>query len=604
MDKNMKPEAGAPDVGAREHINAGGDKIYSMIDEIGEGDPLCTVNDDVNLDDTNFLSAVLDTIGALVLVLDIEGRIIRFNHACEDVSGYRFEELKGQFIWEALIRDEDVDEIRAYFQNILNGQYSRNYQNVLMSRSGGQRLISWTNTTLDDGSGRVVFVIATGIDITERKLTEQRLEYLAHFDSLTDLPNRTLFYDRLSHTLGQSRRYNQMFALLFIDLDGFKFVNDTLGHDMGDLLLKMAAKTLPECVRESDTVAHVGGDEFVVILPVISKARAASLVSQKIIEALAKPFYLDGHECFVGASIGISIYPTDGDDVDTLLKNSDIAMYQAKDQGRNNYQFYNSDMNTRALRRLKLENNLRKALEKNEFTLHYQPKVNLINGEFTGTEALVRWQNPHYGLVSPVEFIPLAEETGLIISIGEWVLRTACSQSVAWQKQGYGIITAVNLSARQFKSSGLIYTIESILQESGFNPEYLELELTESVVMEEAENAIKILRLIKNMGIHIAIDDFGMGYSSLSYLKRFPIDRLKIDKSFVRDITTDPDDEAIVTAIIAMAHSLKLHVTAEGVETVDQLEFLRTLNCDEAQGYLFSRPVEFESFKELLFKKH
>ncbi|MBF0320311.1 MAG: EAL domain-containing protein [Nitrospirae bacterium] len=547
------------------------------------------------------LTAILDIVGALVLILDRDSRIVCFNRMCEKVSGYEFTEIKGKCIWDFLIREEDIDSVKVNFERILKGDFPAEYENFWISRNGSERLIAWSNTAMLNDNSEVTHVIATGLDITERKLTEQRLQYLAHFDSLTDLPNRTLFYDRLSHVLGHSRRYNQMFALLFLDLDGFKFVNDSLGHDMGDLLIKMAAGRLPKCVRESDTVAHVGGDEFVIILPLLEKAREAAVVAEKIMEAFLTPFYLDTHECFVTLSIGISVYPSDGDDIDTLLKNSDIAMYQAKDKGRNTYQFYNSDMNTRALRRLKLENNLRKALEKNEFILHYQPKIDLNTWSVYGVEALIRWINPQYGMISPVEFIPLAEETGLIIAIGEWVLRTACAQAKHWQDIGHkGLLMSVNLSARQFKSQNLVLLIENILKETGLSPEFLELELTESVVMDDAEAAIKILRDIKTMGVHVAIDDFGMGYSSLSYLKRFPIDRLKIDKSFVRDITTDPDDEAIATAIIAMSHSLKLKVIAEGVETNGQLEFLRALDCDEAQGYLFSRPLPVEDIESYL----
>ncbi|QWR77314.1 sensor domain-containing protein [Candidatus Magnetomonas plexicatena] len=555
-----------------------------------------------NNGDCHLLDIVLNIVGALVMVSDINGSIVRFNKTCETTTDYSFEELKGKCIWECLLRNEDVEQFKVDFAKIIEGHYPLSFENILLGKKGQQRLIAWSNTALlNEQSGQIEYVVMTGIDITERKIAEQRLQYLAHFDSLTDLPNRTLFYDRLSHTLGHSRRYNQMFALLFLDLDGFKHINDTLGHDMGDLLLKKIAKKLPDCVRDTDTVAHVGGDEFVVILPFIKKVQDAAMVAEKIIETISEPFSLDGHECFAGASIGISIYPSDGDDIDTLLKNSDIAMYQAKDKGRNNYQFFNSDMNVKALRRLKLENNLRKALERNEFVLYYQPKINLATGKICAAEALIRWINPQHGVISPVEFIPLAEETGLIIPIGEWVLRTACMESIAWQKAGYPpIVIAVNLSAKQFNSENLMKTIEDILDETQLTPELLELELTESIVMGDAEKAIKVLRNVRDKGIHVAIDDFGMGYSSLSYLKRFPICRLKIDRSFVRDITTDPDDEAISRAIIAMSHSLKLDVTAEGVETLEQLEFLRALKCDEAQGFLFSKPLPSKEFLEFL----
>ncbi|MBF0458167.1 MAG: EAL domain-containing protein [Nitrospirae bacterium] len=555
-------------------------------------------------DQQDLLTAILDIVGALVLILDKDGRVIYFNRTCEETSGYDFVEIRGKCLWDVLTREEDAESARVNFKKILKGNYPAAYENFWNGKDGSEHLIAWSNTALVNEKSEVTYVIATGIDITERKLTEQRLQYLAHFDSLTDLPNRTLFYDRLSHVLGHSRRYNQMFALLFLDLDGFKFINNSLGHDIGDLLLKMVAARLPKCVRESDTVAHAGADEFVIILPLLERVQEASMVAEKILDTFSTPFYLDTHECFVGMSIGISVYPDDGDDIDALLKNSDIAMYQAKSKGGNTYQFYNPEMNSRALRRLELENNLRKALEKNEFRLQYQPKIDLNTWSVSGVEALIRWLNPQLGMISPVEFIPLAEETGIIISIGEWVLRTACAQAKHWQDLGCnGILMSVNLSARQFKSKDLVLTISNILEETGLSPDSLELELTETVVMDDAETAIKILREIKNMGIHIAIDDFGMGYSSLSYLKRFPIDCLKIDRSFVNDITTDTDDAAIATAIIAMSHSLKLRVIAEGVETNGQLEFLCALDCDEAQGYLFSKPLPVEDIETFLLSK-
>ncbi len=560
-------------------------------------------------DNSSFLAAILDTVGALVLVTDRDGCVVRFNRACERLTGYVYDDVKGKVAWDILWSKEDAEAVKEIFSSLSYDKFHTTHlsdnkqanESYWVCKSGSQRLISWSYNVILDQNGYVSYLLATGIDVTQHRLVERRLDYLTHFDSLTDLPNRTLFYDRLSNALGQARRYDQMFALLFLDLDGFKYVNDTLGHDMGDLLLKKAAKKLPLCVRNSDTVAHIGGDEFVIILPMINDIRDAAIVADKILDVFTKSFQLDNHECFVGVSIGISIYPTDGDDIDTLLKNADISMYKAKDTGKNNYKFYNSDMNAKAMRRLKLENNLRRALQRSEFTLNFQPKYELSCDTIAGMETLIRWNTPQHGFVSPVEFIPVAEETGLIIPIGEWVLRKSCFYGKQWQESGHKhLIMAVNLSARQFKSYDLIKSIESILEETGYNPEQLELELTESVVMEDAESAIKVLRNIKNMGIHIAIDDFGMGYSSLSYLKRFPIDRLKIDRSFVNDITTDTDDAAIATAIIAMAHSLKLKVTAEGVETVEQLEFLRSLNCDEAQGYLFSKPLVPEKFTELL----
>ena len=428
-----------------------------------------------------------------------------------------------------------------------------------------------------------------------RKRAEERLSYLAHHDALTNLPNRMLFIDRLGQALSRAPWHKRLAAVLFLDLDHFKRINDTLGHTMGDLLLKEVAKRLAQCSRQGDTVARMGGDEFTIILADIAHAQDVPKVAQKIIDIFSKRFVVGDHEIFITTSVGISLYPDDGEDPEALLKNADAAMYRAKEIGRNTYQYFSIDMNTKASERLALETDLRHALEREEFLVHYQPQVDLNTGQIIGMEALVRWQHPDLGLVPPAKFIPLAEDTGLIAPIGEWVLRTACAQNKAWQTAGLPPIrVGVNLSARQFQCQNLVEMIVRILKETGLDPTYLELELTESVLMQNTEAIIATLCELDAMGINISIDDFGTGYSSLSYLKRFPINRLKIDQSFVRDITTDPDDAAIVTAIITLAHSLKLKVIAEAVETEEQLAFLRSLNCDEMQGYLFSRPLPMD----------
>jgi diguanylate cyclase (GGDEF)-like protein len=387
-------------------------------------------------------------------------------------------------------------------------------------------------------------------------------------------------------------------AVLFIDLDNFKHINDSLGHDSGDLLLTLAASRLSDSVNEGDTVTRQGGDEFVLIL---SEDGEVQVVTQKILEAMSEPFDINGHELRITCSIGIACYPKDGEDQQTLLKNADAAMYRAKELGRNNAQYYASGMNVKAMERLELENGLYHALARNEFLLHYQPQLDLRTGEIVGMEALVRWQHPERGLVSPAIFIPVAEDSGLIVSLGEWVLRTACTQNKAWQRAGLKPISvAVNLSALQFRQSDLVERVADILRETELDPTCLELELTESLVMQDVEKTIATLSRLKAMGIKLSIDDFGTGYSSLSYLKRFPIDTLKIDQSFVRDITTDPDDAAIAKSIISMAHDMQLRVIAEGVETEAQKSFLSLRRCDEIQGYLFSKPVPAVEFEKLL----
>jgi diguanylate cyclase (GGDEF)-like protein/PAS domain S-box-containing protein len=435
----------------------------------------------------------------------------------------------------------------------------------------------------------------------ERKQAQERLDFLAHYDPLTGLPNRVLFNDRLKQTAAQAVRHQRVVAVLFLDLDRFKTINDTLGHDVGDLVLKAVAERLCGCVRSDDTVAHLGGNGYAVILADMAQTDDVAKVAQKILDTVSQPIQLADRELFVTASIGITVCPTDDQIVDNLLKNADTAMYRAKDRGCNTYQVYTPDMNARAVERLAIETQLRRALERQEFLLHYQPQVDLGTGRIVGVEALVRWQRPESGLVSPAEFIPLAEETGLIGEIGEWVLRTACAHNRAWQDAGLPEIrVAVNVSACQFAHKDFVDTVARILRETGLPPSSLELEVTESLVMEHAEATVAKLAQFHAMGIALAIDDFGTGYSSLSYLQRFPIDSVKIDQSFVRDVPTNADHSAITAAMIGLAHNLRLTVVAEGVETEDQVAFLRAHHCEVGQGYLFSRPVPYEAFSSLL----
>jgi diguanylate cyclase (GGDEF)-like protein len=438
-------------------------------------------------------------------------------------------------------------------------------------------------------------------DISARKRAEERIQYLATHDGLTGLPNRAMFGQLLGLTIETSRRYDRKFAVLFIDLDRFKVINDTLGHEAGDVLLREMGSRLRECVRASDVVARLGGDEFVVLVQEVSDAAQISAVARNILSAVMRPVVILGQECRVTASIGVCTHPEEGQDDHSIMKHADMAMYLAKEEGKNNYQFYTSRMKSHSIERLALETNLRRALELQEFALHYQAKVNFKTGAITGVEALLRWHSPHLGIVSPAQFIPLCEETGLIVPIGKWVLRTACEQNVAWQRAGLPRINmSVNLSMRQLNDEMLIQEIESVLRDTGMDPSLLELEVTESMIMHNSERAVKTLTAIKELGVRLAIDDFGTGYSSLAHLKRFPIDTLKVDRSFIREIPSDAEDKAIAEAIIAMGKTLCLTVVAEGVETPEQQAFLSERACDEMQGYYFSTPVAADDFATLL----
>lgn len=439
---------------------------------------------------------------------------------------------------------------------------------------------------------------------TELLSARETLRVQATRDPLTGLPNRLLFSNRLTYSLEQARRHDELVAIIFLDLDHFKLINDTLGHSIGDGLLKEVAGRLVNSLRKVDTIARMGGDEFTVIATGLKRAEDAEIVAQKMLQAFSNSFQIEGHELFVTPSIGISIYPTDGCDAETLVKNADTAMYRAKEQGRNNYHIYTESSSNTTVEWVTLESHLRRAVERREFILYYQPRLSIKTGQTIGAEALVRWKHPELGIVPPAQFIPLAEESGLIVPIGEMVLRTACIQNKTWQDAGLPAIdVAVNVSARQFHKEDLRETVKKVLDETGLAPEYLGLELTESTLMQDPDAAVEILSELKSMGVKLSIDDFGTGYSSLSYLKRFPIDAVKIDQSFVKEITTNSDDAAIAEAVATMAHRMKLKVIAEGVETIDQLECLRRLGCDEMQGYFVSRPVPSEEFEALLLEE-
>ena len=549
-------------------------------------------------------------------VINTDRRVVMWNRACEELTGIKSEEMLGSDqAWRAfyktinpllaeIVIDGIPDNMPDYYQELGKSTFipeGLQAEGWFDNMNGQDRYLAFNAAPIRNSRGELLAVIETFEDVTERKCYEKQLEYQASHDALTRLPNRNVLVDRIHQALLMSQRNGHQVAVIFVDLDNFKFINDSLGHNIGDELLKIAAERLVACVRAGDTVARQGGDEFVITVSDPDVGTVAVRIAGAIQEAISQPFRINEQELAITCSIGISTSPRDGEEVQTLIKNADLAMYQAKDQGRNRFRFYTSEMNARLLSRMTMEMHLRRALERNELFLCYQPKVSLISGKITSMEALVRWQSPELGLVSPVSFIPLAEETGLIEAIGEWVLDTACRQNQNWQDIGLPAIpVAVNLSPCQFRQKNLVQVVERILRESRLEARYLELEVTESLVMQNMDRVTTILNELKALGTTLSMDDFGTGYSSLSYLKRFPFDKLKIDQSFVRDMTSDPDSAAIAKAIIAMAHNLRLKVIAEGVETAGQLNYLRMHNCDEIQGYLFSKPIIAEDFCDLL----
>jgi diguanylate cyclase (GGDEF)-like protein/PAS domain S-box-containing protein len=538
--------------------------------------------------------------------LSADGRWLRVNRKLQDIVGYTEEELRGMHVAD-LVTAEDWQIDAPLLRALAHGELETSSREKRYLCRDGRRV--WVKATVtamqpDAGDAALVAVIE---DISQRKQFEEELMHLARHDALTGLANRTLLLDRVSQAIAQSRRSGNQVAMLFLDLDRFKTINDSLGHDAGDRVVIEVGRRLKQAVRDADTVARFGGDEFVVLLPELPTEDIAAALAQKILNALFEPMLIHGHELAPACSIGISLYPRDGDNGKTLLKNADAALYQAKAMGRGNYQFYSEEMNARTLDRLTLESGLRHAVERGELQLKYQPQIDLADGAILGAEALLRWQPAGQQLVMPDAFITIAEETGLIVPIGEWVLRTACAQQVAWRQAGLpDLRIAVNLSARQFRQPGLDAMVARVLADTGCAADRLELEITESVLMERPDSAAETLQRLSDMGVQLAIDDFGTGYSSLSYLKRFPINALKIDRSFVRDIAAkraaSNDDGAIAAAVIALAHSMGLTVVAEGVETEQQRDFLRQLRCDQAQGFYFSEPMSAAALAHLFIQ--
>ena len=547
----------------------------------------------------------LNSISDAVIGTDMSGNVDYLNVAAEHMTGWTREEARGHPISEVMqiingtTRESERNPVELVLQ--LDKPMGLTAGTVLIRRDGKEAPIEDSAAPIHDLNGQIAGAVIVFHDITAAQAMRVKMTHLAHHDFLTDLPNRVLLNDRITQAIALAKRRGTHVAVLFLDLDNFKRINDSLGHETGDKLLQSVALRLSACVRGSDTVSRLGGDEFVVLVTEDKYAEDAVVTADKILAALAAPHAIDKHELHVTTSIGISSYPADGGDTETLIKNADTAMYHAKEMGRDNYQFFKREMNVRAVERQVIESHLRHALERQEFVLHYQPKVNLATGAITGAEALLRWVHPEWGVVLPERFVPIAEDCGLIVPIGRWVLREACAQARRWEDAGLKPASiAVNISALEFRREDFVEGVRAILSETALEPRCLQLEITESVLMHHAASSTAILQQLKDMGVQLAVDDFGTGYSSLSYLHLFPIDVLKIDGSFVQDIDSINNNGSIVSAVIAMGTSLKQRVIAEGVEKPGQLAFLKAQHCEEGQGYFFSRPLVAEEFAALL----
>jgi diguanylate cyclase (GGDEF)-like protein/PAS domain S-box-containing protein len=561
--------------------------------------------EDVLFEEKERAQITLNCIGDAVVCTDTAGKITFLNLVAESITGWTLREAAGLAMPE-VFRILDISSGTATENSaeaaILQIRALHLPSNcILLRRDGTQIPIEHSIAPIHDRAGHATGAVVVFRDVSAAQAMARQITHSAEHDFLTGLPNRMLLNDRIGQAIAMAQRGIWPVAVLFLDLDGFKHINDSLGHPVGDKLLQSVAKRLVDCVRASDTVSRQGGDEFVVLLSQAEHPEDAATIASRLLRAVAEAHSIDQHDLHVTTSIGVSVYPDDGLDAETLIKNADTAMYQAKEHGRQSFQFFKPAMNARAVERQFIEESLRRALERREFALHYQPKINLATGAMSGAEALIRWTHPTRGDIPPARFIPIAEDSGLILPIGNWVLRQACAQGRAWVDAGLPpVTTAVNVSAIEFLADGFVDGLFAILNETGFDPHSLELELTESVLMKRVESTAAILQILRQRGIRVAVDDFGTGYSSLSYLRKFPIDALKIDQSFVRQITTGGDDVAIVSAVINMARSLKLRVIAEGVETLEEMEFLQAHRCDEAQGYYFAKPMPAAQFASLL----
>jgi diguanylate cyclase (GGDEF)-like protein/PAS domain S-box-containing protein len=564
-----------------------------------------TAADGLALVENDPAGATLDSIGDAVLSTDLAGHVVYLNPAGETMTGWTRAEAIGKPVTEVLRivdRATRKDAPGPTTLAIETNQVVRLTPNcLLLRRDGSSMAIEDSAAPIVDREGQNTGAVIVFHDASAARARALETAYLAQRDVLTDLPNRTLLNDRVAQAIASARRRGSALAVAVLDVDRFKQVNDSLGHAVGDQLLQSIAQRLVTCVRSSDTVSHEGGDEFVVLLTELGQAADAAVTAKKILAAIATPHRIGGHDVTVTASLGVSLYPDDGRDAETLINSADYAMYQAKGAGDNGYQFFEPDMNVRAIERRSIEGGLRGALARKEFTLHYQPKVNLASGAIVGAEALIRWTHPDRGVVPPLEFVPVAEECGLVVPIGQWVLREACQQARSWQDAGLEPMpVAVNISAVEFRRKDFLANLLQILEETGLDPRYLELEVTETALMQHTESTVAMLQALKDKGVRIAIDDFGTGYSSLSYLRQFPIEVLKIDQSFVQEITADLDGAPIVRAVISLGKGLNHRVVAEGIETAEQLAFLQAHHCAEGQGYFFSPPVSAAQFSALI----
>ncbi len=564
---------------------------YKNIDEMAETFNLFVENLERATKDLVLFAEVIKNTEEAIIISDANNVIVSVNRAFVRITGYSEAEVIGKNPRILNSGRQGKEFYQAMWQSIKEIGYWQG--EIWNRRKSGEIYPEWLSiSTVKNSRNEIMRHVAIFMDITKRKEVEQRIHLLAYYDPLTSLPNRVLFGDRLGQALAASRRGGGKVALLFLDLDRFKSINDSLGHAAGDSLLQSVADRLKLCIREMDSICRQGGDEFMVLLPGIEKREDVAAIAQKILAAMSDPHYIEGRNLVVSFSIGISIYPADADTPEALIQNADAAMYHAKEHGRNNFQFFTPDMNAEALDLLSLEADFRRAMVNGELQIYYQPQIDNATGAIVGVEALARWLHPERGFVPPSRFVSIAEESGLIGQLGEWVLRTACAQNRKWQEDGIvKIPVAVNLSALQFHQKDLVELIVGILHETGLEPRYLELELTEGIIMKNAESTIATLNALKKAGVLLSIDDFGTGYSSLSYLKRFPIDKLKIDQSFIRDVATNENDALITTTIISMGHNLRFRVIAEGVETAEQISFLKEHQCDETQGYYVSTPL-------------
>jgi diguanylate cyclase (GGDEF)-like protein/PAS domain S-box-containing protein len=547
----------------------------------------------------------LDCIGDAVISTDISGNITFLNLAAEEMTGWQLKDVAGRPMVNAFqivnANTRKIVENPMTKATELNRKGNLPINSVLIRRDGTEIYIEDSVAPIHDHGGRVVGSVLVFRDVSAARAMAEQIAHSAEHDLLTGLPNRLLLNDRVGQAIAMAQRHRGKVALLFLDMDGFKHINDSLGHSAGDKLLQSIANRLTDCVRAPDTVSRQGGDEFIVLLQEVKAPEDVAIAVKRLLKSLAETYSTGQRNLHITASIGVSLYPDDGLDAETLIKNADTAMYQAKENGRQCYQFFKSEMNVKAVERQSIEEDLRRALERKEFSLHYQPKIDLKTGAITGAEALLRWAHPTRGSIPPLQFIPIAEDSGLILPIGAWVMREACRQARVWRDAGLTLATmAVNVSAVQFRNENFLDDLFAAVAETGLDPKYLELELTESVLMKHTDLAASILKILRGKGVQVSVDDFGTGYSSLSYLQKFPLDALKIDQSFVRWITTNPNEATLVSAIIHMGQSLHLRVIAEGVETAEDLAFLKAHNCDEAQGYYFSRPVPAGQFAKLL----